>query len=77
MFPDTIQAGQELEGTSGAYADRAYFTHFWVDGTPPAEPIGYQDKDADTSANNPPYGVWVTQPSTPNSLGGDFTTACC
>jgi len=81
MFPNLIQTGIELLGSSGGYALQAqYSTNLWSDGN------NYHDQTND-GVNGPPgqsndtsevaWG-WVSgqRPSNPNSNGGTWYTRC-
>jgi hypothetical protein len=73
MFPDTIDMGMELAGSTGAGAPG---TNFF--GTRVAVPGGskYLDVDGTSGANSPITAEWDTLP-TSGTTGGSFRTLCC
>jgi hypothetical protein len=76
MSADTIEIGMELEGTSGAYAYRGYFTYnAWQNG------INGQwnpQTNSGTWHNDSPISSYWQTPPDPNgnNNGGSFSTGC-
>jgi hypothetical protein len=82
MKAERIDLGQELAGTTGAFADVTHFTrNIWAV-TPlgpeyvfwywPQTTMGFVRED------RPPFGAWTIDPSLPPPPeGGQFTTHCC
>lgn len=74
MVPDDILLGQELAGSSNAYAPRAYFNNNrWID---TSNNHHYQTALGSLHYDNPPYVGWTTDPKH-SSTGGTLWTACC
>jgi hypothetical protein len=74
MSPSAILTGQELVGTSGASAPRAYFiNNTWIgtDGV-----YHYWGSNGGIYGANPPSAGWSTLPSN-SSTGGVLWTNCC
>lgn len=74
MTPGDILIGQELAGSSGASAPRAYYTdNQWID---TGNHYDYQASLGSYHGDNPPYVGWTTLP-TKSSTGGVLWTNCC
>ncbi len=70
-----IQLGQELAGTTGAFAGAVLFiNNAWLDQTGVWR---WQTDDGGVKSQQPPYAGWIQTPSTADSTGGTFFTECC
>jgi hypothetical protein len=78
MWPNIIEVGEELSGTSGAYSAQHWFaTNHWCDA---GGNCHFQANDG-TQPNGqffnapPPYGGWIQRPS--QNPGGIWYGQCC
>lgn len=75
-----VNFGQELQGSSGALANNAFFIHnSWMDSTGVWR---VRTADTEVQINKPPYGGWIMTPSSTAQPGyqpdgGWFFTECC
>jgi hypothetical protein len=82
MSGNRIIIGQELAGTNGASAGNANFTrNIWAVQTLGPEYVFWynrQTTNVTPTSQNPPFGAWTVNPSSPPPPeGGQFTTHCC
>lgn len=82
MSGNRIMIGQELAGTNGASAGNASFTrNIWAVQTLGPEYVFWynrQTTNVTPNSQNPPFGSWTVNPSSPPPPeGGQFTTQCC
>ena len=82
MSGNRIMIGQELAGTNGASAGNASFTrNIWAVQTLGPEYVFWynrQTTNVTPNSQNPPFGSWTVNPSSPPPPeGGQFTTHCC
>ena len=75
MTPNTVQEGQELQGTNSAEAPYAFFGYnaFYQGSTK-----SFWTTDGSVSSGNPPHaGWWPSSKPSQTSNGGLFFTWCC
>lgn len=81
MRADRIDVGQELAGTSGAFAGRASIArNIWaVRALGPDFVFQYspQTNTGGVTSGNPPFASWAVDPASPGPEGGLLTTRCC
>lgn len=75
MYPNDIEIGAEVAGTSGAHIGSTSFrNNSW-------KPVGanyynFQTANGNPTVNSPVSAYWSTTPSTPNSTGGTWSLSC-
>lgn len=82
MSGNRVIIGQELAGTKDASAGNANFTrNIWAVQALGPEYVFWYNRQTNTgssSSDNPPFGSWTINPSSPPPPeGGQFTTHCC